>query len=86
MTLQRRLSGMERDLAAIQAKLNSLEKEAASIEGEHPEEAAVIRERIVQIQIVWEQLTQMLKERDAKLEEAGDLHRFLRDLDHFQVR
>lgn len=27
----------------------------------------------------------MLKERDAKLEEAGDLHRFLRDLDHFQA-
>lgn len=26
-----------------------------------------------------------LKERDAKLEEAGDLHRFLRDLDHFQA-
>lgn len=26
-----------------------------------------------------------LKERDSKLEEAGDLHRFLRDLDHFQV-
>lgn len=26
-----------------------------------------------------------LKERDSKLEEAGDLHRFLRDLDHFQA-
>lgn len=26
-----------------------------------------------------------MKERDSKLEEAGDLHRFLRDLDHFQV-
>ncbi|KAH1026817.1 hypothetical protein HUJ05_000434 [Dendroctonus ponderosae] len=85
MTLQRRLSGMERDLAAIQAKLNSLQKEADGIEDEHPEEAAVIRERIVQIQIIWERLTQMLKERDAKLEEAGDLHRFLRDLDHFQT-
>ncbi|XP_045479704.1 spectrin beta chain isoform X5 [Harmonia axyridis] len=85
MTLQRRLSGMERDLAAIQAKLNSLEKEADSIEKEHPEEAAVIRERIAQIQIIWERLTLMLKERDAKLEEAGDLHRFLRDLDHFQA-
>ncbi|XP_066147280.1 spectrin beta chain isoform X2 [Euwallacea fornicatus] len=84
MTLQRRLSGMERDLAAIQAKLNSLQKEAEKIEDEHPEEAAVIRERIVQIQVIWERLTQMLKERDAKLEEAGDLHRFLRDLDHFQ--
>ncbi len=26
-----------------------------------------------------------LKDRDAKLEEKGDLHRFLRDLDHFQA-
>jgi spectrin beta len=85
MTLQRRLSGMERDLAAIQAKLDALEKEAQLIEQDHPEEAAVIRERITQIHTIWEQLTQMLKERDAKLEEAGDLHRFLRDLDHFQV-
>lgn len=85
MTLQRRLSGMERDLAAIQAKLTSLEKEAANIENEHPEEAALIRDRITQIQVIWEQLTQMLKERDSKLEEAGDLHRFLRDLDHFQA-
>ncbi|XP_044730255.1 spectrin beta chain isoform X2 [Chrysoperla carnea] len=85
MTLQRRLSGMERDLAAIQAKLDALEQEADKIEKDHPDEAAVIRERITQIQIIWEQLTQMLKERDSKLEEAGDLHRFLRDLDHFQA-
>lgn len=85
MTLQRRLSGMDRDLAAIQAKLTALEKEADNIEGEHPDEAALIRERIAQITLIWEQLTQMLKERDSKLEEAGDLHRFLRDLDHFQA-
>jgi len=85
MTLQRRLSGMDRDLAAIQAKLSSLEREANSIEDEHPEEAKIIRERIAQIELIWEQLTQMLKERDSKLEEAGDLHRFLRDLDHFQT-
>lgn len=26
-----------------------------------------------------------LKERDSKLEEAGDLHRFLRSVDHFQA-
>ncbi|XP_050732395.1 spectrin beta chain-like isoform X2 [Eriocheir sinensis] len=85
MTLQRRLSGMERDLAAIQAKLDSLEKEADKISQEHPEEAELIRERVEQIRAVWDQLTQLLKERDAKLEEAGDLHRFLRDLDHFQA-
>lgn len=85
MTLQRRLSGMERDLAAIEARIRSLEAEASAIEGEHPEEAALIRDRIAQIQVIWEQLTQMLKERDAKLEEAGDLHRFLRSVDHFQA-
>ena len=32
MTLQRKLTGMERDLAAIQAKLKSLEDEAAKIQ------------------------------------------------------
>lgn len=29
-------------------------------------------------------ISHQLKERDAKLEEAGDLHRFLRSVDHFQ--
>jgi spectrin beta len=76
---------MERDLAAIQTQLNTLETEAEKMEVEHPEEAAAIRDRINQISEVWEQLTQLLKDRDAKLEEAGDLHRFLRDLDHFQA-
>lgn len=52
---------MERDLAAIQAKLDSLESEARLNEKEHPEEAAVIRERIETIQKDWEELTQMVK-------------------------
>jgi low affinity Fe/Cu permease len=51
---------MERDLAAIQAKLDSLEQEADAIGTEHPEEAAIIRDRITQIQQIWEQLTQMV--------------------------
>jgi spectrin beta len=34
---------MERDLAAIQAKLDSLESEADVIGDQHPEEAALIR-------------------------------------------
>lgn len=52
---------MERDLAAIQAKLDSLESEAQINEKEHPEEASVIRERIETIQKDWEELTQMVK-------------------------
>merc|ERR1712241_673553 len=85
MTLQRKLSGMERDLAAIQAKLESLEAEAEKIKTSHPEETEVVTERTAKLRQSWESLTRMLAVRDAKLEEAGDLHRFLKDLDHFQA-
>jgi len=85
MTLQRKLSGMERDLAAIQAKLDALEEESEKIASSHPEEAVVVQQRTNKLREIWDQLTEMLKERDAKLEEAGDLHRFLKDLDHFQA-
>ena len=54
---------MERDLAAIQAKLQSLESEAGKIEGTHPEEAEVVMERITKLRQSWEQLTAMLKVR-----------------------
>merc|ERR1712241_1245321 len=85
MTLQRKLSGMERDLAAIQAKLESLEAEAEKIKTSHPEESEVVTERTAKLRQSWESLTRMLAVRDAKLEEAGDLHRFLKDLAHFQA-
>uniref|UniRef100_A0A914XEU2 Spectrin beta chain n=1 Tax=Plectus sambesii TaxID=2011161 RepID=A0A914XEU2_9BILA len=85
MKLQRRLSMMERDLGAIQAKLDSLQKEADSIEKEKPQEAAAIREDIKRIHGVWEILNKKVREHEAKLDEAGDLQRFLRDLDHFQA-
>lgn len=82
---QRKLSGMDRDKAAIDAKLKSLEEEANKIRDSHPEEAQVVMDRVNKLQREWQELDQMLRERKDKLEEAGDLHRFLKDLDHFQV-
>ena len=58
--LQRRLSGLERDLAAIQAKLDSLNKEADRISDEKPEEAAQIRNKITQITELWQELKMMV--------------------------
>lgn len=84
MTLQRRLSGMERDLAAIQAKVESLQVEADRLQETKPEEAQAIREKINDINNVWMDLKEMLKDRDEKLGEAGELQRFLGNLDHFQ--
>jgi spectrin beta len=49
MKLQRRLSMMERDLGAIQAKLAALQQEGTQIEREKPAEAAQIRESIARI-------------------------------------
>lgn len=43
-----------------------------------------IRASIGVIKSVWDTLTLKVKEHEAKLDEAGDLQRFLRDLDHFQ--
>lgn len=51
---------MERDLAAIQAKLDSLEAESKAIAESHPEEAQLIRERITQITTIWQELTMMV--------------------------
>ncbi|KJH51468.1 spectrin repeat-containing domain protein [Dictyocaulus viviparus] len=103
------LSMMERDLGAIQAKLDALHKEADSIEKERPAEAQAIREEIKRIHHVrsirfryicivfnvltvnvnplqvWDILNKKVREHEAKLDEAGDLQRFLRDLDHFQA-
>ncbi len=58
--MQRRLSGLERDLAAIQAKLDSLNQEADRIQDAKPEEAAAIREKITQITELWQELKTMV--------------------------
>ncbi|XP_030854304.1 spectrin beta chain, non-erythrocytic 1 isoform X1 [Strongylocentrotus purpuratus] len=85
MVLQRRLKGMESDLAAIEAKLEALDNEAQKLAEEHPEEAKLIKERYDEIMVVWLELKELLKSREAALAEAGDLHQFLRDLDDFQA-
>ena len=82
ITLQ---AGMERDLAAIQAKLETLDKEAEKICLVHPEEAVVIKQRTNMLREDWELLTAVLKEHDKKLEETSDLYCFLKVLKHFEA-
>ena len=58
--LQRRLSGLERDLAAIQAKLDHLNEEADRINKEKPEEAEQIQKKITVITEIWQELKLMV--------------------------
>ncbi|XP_047379310.1 spectrin beta chain, non-erythrocytic 1 isoform X3 [Sciurus carolinensis] len=84
MALQRKLTGMERDLVAIEAKLSDLQKEAEKLESEHPDQAQAILSRLAEISDVWEEMKTTLKNREASLGEASKLQQFLRDLDDFQ--
>uniref|UniRef100_A0A8W4FJE0 Spectrin beta chain n=2 Tax=Sus scrofa TaxID=9823 RepID=A0A8W4FJE0_PIG len=84
MALQRKLTGMERDLVAIEAKLSDLQKEAEKLESEHPDQAQAILSRLAEISDVWEEMKTTLRNREASLGEASKLQQFLRDLDDFQ--
>ncbi|XP_035999097.1 spectrin family protein isoform X1 [Fundulus heteroclitus] len=84
MALQRKLTGMERDLEAIQGKLDDLTKEAKKLASEHPDQAGEIQGRLAEIQEVWEELNATMKRREESLGEASKLQGFLRDLDDFQ--
>jgi len=84
ITLQRRLSGLERDLAAIEDRRNALHAEADRLSKAKPSEAPAIREKADNIDKLWAELKESLKVREARLGEASDLQKFLQNLDHFQ--
>lgn len=84
MTIQRKLFGMERDLAAIEAKLAFLKEEADLLAQGHPEHAADIRRRIGQLGQAWDALRKTLKDREDSLGEVSKLQTFLQDMDDFQ--
>ncbi|MBN3270904.1 SPTB2 protein, partial [Polyodon spathula] len=85
ITNQRKLYGIERDLAAIQAKLKFLEAEADRLAAEHPENAKDILGRQQKLHRVWDDLKQTLSDREDSLGEVSKLQNFLQDLDDFQA-
>ncbi|KAG5831494.1 hypothetical protein ANANG_G00304300 [Anguilla anguilla] len=84
MALQRKLTGMERDLAAIEDKLGDLRKEAERLGAEHPDQEQGIVGRLAEITGVWEEMKGTLRAREESLGEASKLQQFLRQLDDFQ--
>uniref|UniRef100_A0A8C3JKA5 Calponin-homology (CH) domain-containing protein n=1 Tax=Calidris pygmaea TaxID=425635 RepID=A0A8C3JKA5_9CHAR len=85
MALQRKLSGMERDLEAIQGKVRDLRAEGEKLAAEHPEEKTTLSSRLTAIEGVWEELRGSLRRREESLGEASKLQGFLRDLAAFQA-
>ncbi|NXL68936.1 SPTB2 protein, partial [Chordeiles acutipennis] len=85
MALQRKLSGMERDLEAIEGKVKDLRAEGEKLMSHQPEEAAAISARLSAIELLWDELCQSLRRREESLGEARKLQGFLRDLAALQA-
>jgi len=75
--LQRKHEGVERDLAALQDKVNTLGAEADRLCGIHGDHASQIRQKHEEIVQNWEMLVDKAKSRKLKLEDSYSLHRFL---------
>ncbi|XP_006891866.1 PREDICTED: spectrin beta chain, erythrocytic [Elephantulus edwardii] len=85
IAIQRKLSGLERDVAAIQARVGALERESQQLMESHSELKEDISQRQAYVEELWQGLQQALKGQEASLGEASQLQAFLQDLDDFQA-
>uniref|UniRef100_A0A8C8XDM1 Spectrin beta chain n=1 Tax=Panthera leo TaxID=9689 RepID=A0A8C8XDM1_PANLE len=84
IAIQRKLSGLERDVAAIQARVGALERESQELMASHPEQRMDIGQRQACVEQLWKDLQEALQEQEASLGEASQLQAFLQNLDDFQ--
>eukprot|EP00071_Canis_lupus_P007276 XP_005623261.1 spectrin beta chain, erythrocytic isoform X1 [Canis lupus familiaris] len=85
ISIQRKLSGLERDVAAIEARVGALERESQQLMASHPEQKEDIGQRQACVEKLWQELQEALKEQEASLGEASQLQAFLQHLDNFQT-
>ncbi|NXJ57837.1 SPTB1 protein, partial [Spizaetus tyrannus] len=85
LATQRKLYGIERELAVAEDRLVALRSQADRLAEERPEVAGETAERLLAAVAAWGELQEALGERAASLGEAGQLRRFLQDLDDFQA-
>ncbi|XP_076436788.1 spectrin alpha chain-like isoform X4 [Babylonia areolata] len=77
--LQRKHEGVERDLAALEEKVNALGTESGRLQGIHGDQLDQIRDKQQEMEQNWEQLRNKSSERRSRLDDSYYLHRFLAD-------
>ena len=85
LALQRKLAIMERDVNAIKSKIDDLNSQASKLLEQYPEDETKIKEMLESIDESFLKLENLLKLREEKLGQAGNLQTFMRDLAEFQV-
>ncbi|XP_058423092.1 spectrin beta chain, erythrocytic isoform X2 [Diceros bicornis minor] len=84
IAIQRKLSGLERDVTAIRDRVGALERESRQLMESHPEQREEIDGRQKYVMELWQGLERALEGQEASLGEASQLQAFLQDLDNFQ--
>ncbi|VDK46709.1 unnamed protein product, partial [Cylicostephanus goldi] len=77
--LQRKHEGTERDLAALEGKMQQLEKESARLSETHPDRADAIEAKMREAKGQWNALKRKAQARKEGLDRSLQLHRFLAD-------
>ncbi|XP_064369425.1 spectrin beta chain, erythrocytic isoform X2 [Dromaius novaehollandiae] len=85
LAIQRKLYGIERELATVESRLGALRPQAKRLAEDHPDLAADVQERLGAVTAAWDELQGALQSQATSLGEAGKLQRFLQDLDDFQA-
>ncbi|CAG2257396.1 SPTA [Mytilus edulis] len=77
--LQRKHDGVERDLAALEEKIQTIGKEADRLMDTHKDQAEQISSKQTEIADNWEKLKNKGADRKTRLDDSYYLHRFLAD-------
>lgn len=77
--LQRKHEGTERDLAALEGKMQQLEKESSRLSETHPDRADAIDAKMREAKGQWNALKRKAQARKEGLDRSLQLHRFLAD-------
>ena len=78
-SLQRKHEGLERDLAALEGRVEMLHEEAAKLSEAYPAHRDQIGGKLDDVNAQWRHLQAKAAARKAKLDESFLLHRFLAD-------
>jgi spectrin alpha len=77
--LQRKHEALERDLAALEDKVNQINQDTDVLASKHPEAEDSIREKRDNLMDAWTKLNDLASKRKRRLEESYTLHRFYSD-------
>lgn len=78
--LIRKHNNLERDMVAVENKINDHEKEALNLYNKYPDKQEEIQKKITELEQQWEKLLLLKEKRDEDLKNAHTRHKFFAEL------